>query len=61
MNHAGWGAWLQGPGLCLALPCDGVLVPRHRCLAWAFGLLVRSGEGKPGLGPRPRLRASFNV
>lgn len=45
VNHAGWEvwlpldrasqAWMQGPGLCLTLPSDGVLVPRHRCLAWA--------------------------
>lgn len=28
-------AWLQDPGLCLTLPCDRELGPRHRCLAWA--------------------------
>lgn len=45
VNHAGWEAWLpldrasqawmQSPRICLTLPSDGVLVPRHRCLAGA--------------------------
>lgn len=61
VSHSGWEAWLQGLGLRLSLSGDGVLVPRHRCLAWASGLPVCPGDGKWGLSPRPRPSAPFNV
>lgn len=34
------GGLAAGPWALSHPPCDGVLVPRHRCLAWASGLPV---------------------
>lgn len=45
VNHSGREAWRQGPALCLTLPCDGVLIPRHRGLAWASGCLCAQEMG----------------